>query len=177
MRALAQPAAVTPQNWLFLGSFRAMRGQLLCEARLSLIAGLGARAFETISGEVVNVALVVLTEERSNQATRFAALDANKATDPPKKMEEICTGALQMLKQEDQLGNPDFMIVTTQLSTIDFLTRYAATKAFPLAMLSAAFEDSGRLVPSNNPIGNTCTAHRKQLACSGAWVASSIGLP
>ncbi|EAS76856.1 MULTISPECIES: Eco57I restriction-modification methylase domain-containing protein [Vibrio] len=49
---------VTPQNWLFLSSFRNQRRELLTNVTLSYLARLGTGAFDTISGEVVNVALV-----------------------------------------------------------------------------------------------------------------------
>ena len=39
-------AAVTPQNWLFLGSYKRMREALLAEASLSLVAVLGEHGFE-----------------------------------------------------------------------------------------------------------------------------------
>ena len=54
-------ASVTPQGWLFLGSYRAFRGNLLKRQTLNVVAALGPRAFETISGEVVNAILIVFS--------------------------------------------------------------------------------------------------------------------
>ena len=54
-------ALVTPQNWLFLGSYKTLRERLLKEKAWNVVARLGAGAFETIGGEVVNVALFTLT--------------------------------------------------------------------------------------------------------------------
>ncbi len=54
-------ALVTPQNWLFLGSYASLRGYLLRQKTWNVVARLGPGAFETISGEVVNVGLFVLT--------------------------------------------------------------------------------------------------------------------
>lgn len=53
---------VMPQNWLFLASFSRQRQEHLVEHSLQLIARLGAGAFETVSGQVVNV--ILLTEGR-----------------------------------------------------------------------------------------------------------------
>lgn len=53
---------VMPQNWLFLSSFSKQRQEHLVEHSLHLIARLGAGAFETVSGQVVNV--ILLTEGR-----------------------------------------------------------------------------------------------------------------
>ena len=54
-------ALVTPQGWLFLPRYRKLRERLLKEQTWNVVARLGPGAFETISGEVVNVALVVLS--------------------------------------------------------------------------------------------------------------------
>jgi hypothetical protein len=54
-------AMVTPQNWLFLGAYKKMRRRMLERSEWDAMARLGSRAFETISGEIVNVALLALT--------------------------------------------------------------------------------------------------------------------
>ena len=55
-------AVVTPQNWLFLKSYRKLRERLLKGRTWNLVARLGPGAFETITGHVVNVALNVISE-------------------------------------------------------------------------------------------------------------------
>lgn len=50
-------ATVSPQTWTYLSWWRSFREYLLAQTRLNLIAKLGARAFEGISGEVVQVVL------------------------------------------------------------------------------------------------------------------------
>ena len=50
-------ALVTLQHWLSLRSYTALRKRLLTTFGVSIIAHLGTRAFETISGEKVNVTL------------------------------------------------------------------------------------------------------------------------
>ena len=72
-------ASVTPQNWLFLDEYRALREGLLTSASLSIVVGLGPRAFETITGEVVNATLVVLENKTPESITVFAGIDANAA--------------------------------------------------------------------------------------------------
>ena len=47
-------ALVTPQNWLFLSSYKKLRETLLKRRTWNLVARLGPEAFETISGHVVN---------------------------------------------------------------------------------------------------------------------------
>lgn len=114
MRALAAAggtmAAVTPQNWLFLGSYKKMREALLAQASLALVGALGPHCFETISGEVVNAALVALTEARPDAKTVFAGLDANDAPDPAGKAAALLTSSQFMLTQADVLASTDARI-------------------------------------------------------------------
>jgi hypothetical protein len=51
---------VTQQSWMFLRSFADLRKLILEQTSLTTIAHLGPRAFEEISGEVVNIALFTL---------------------------------------------------------------------------------------------------------------------
>ena len=114
MRTLAASggtvASVTPQNWLFLGSYKGMREFLLDRASLALVGALGPRCFGTISGEVVNAALVVVTETRPSSTSVFAGLDANEAVDASAKATVVRQGDLQLLSQDAQRKNPDCRI-------------------------------------------------------------------
>lgn len=51
---------VTMQSWMFLSSFQTMRERLLKEKTIGTMAHLGARAFGSISGEVVQTSAFVL---------------------------------------------------------------------------------------------------------------------
>ncbi|MBV1884603.1 MAG: BREX-1 system adenine-specific DNA-methyltransferase PglX [Pseudomonadales bacterium] len=53
-------AMVTMQSWMFLSSFEAMRINMLTEKTINSMAHLGARAFGSISGEVVQTTACVL---------------------------------------------------------------------------------------------------------------------
>ena len=53
-------AMVTMQGWLFLSSFEGMRGHVLWQKTIKTLAHLGARAFGSISGEVVQTTAFVL---------------------------------------------------------------------------------------------------------------------
>ena len=53
-------AMVTMQSWMFLSSFEVMRERLLREKTIKTMAHLGARAFGSISGEVVQTTATVL---------------------------------------------------------------------------------------------------------------------
>ena len=53
-------AMVTMQSWMFLSSFQKMRERILREKTIGTMAHLGARAFGSISGEVVQTTAFVL---------------------------------------------------------------------------------------------------------------------
>ncbi len=133
MRGLAAKdgtvAAVTPQNWLFLGSYKKMREALLAQASLALVGALGPRCFETISGEVVNAALVALTEARPDAGTTFAGLDANDAPDPANKAAVLGGGEVRVLGQAEQRGNPDSRIGADDSTKRQLLEVYARGNA------------------------------------------------
>ena len=58
--AAAYSAMVTMQSWMFLSSFQQMRERMLCAKTICTMAHLGARAFGSISGEVVQTTACVL---------------------------------------------------------------------------------------------------------------------
>ena len=76
-------AVVTPQSWLFLKSYRKFRKRMLQQQTWEQVARLGPRAFQTISGEVVDVVLIVFREACPNQNQTIAGIDAltKKETD------------------------------------------------------------------------------------------------
>lgn len=74
-------ALVTMQSWMFLSSFERMRERMLREKTIKTMAHLGARAFGSISGEVVQTTAYVL-RNRSPQGYKpvfFRLLDGGEA--------------------------------------------------------------------------------------------------
>jgi type II restriction/modification system DNA methylase subunit YeeA len=61
---LAMPAGavamITMQSWMFLSSFEALRNRILGQHTIVSMAHLGARAFDSIGGEVVSTTAFVL---------------------------------------------------------------------------------------------------------------------
>jgi len=121
-------AAVTPQNWLFLTSYKRLREMLLARTSLDLIAGLGSRAFEAISGEVVNAALVTLTADEPDSNTEAATLDANDAPNPASKAEVLVGGEARRIMQASQIRNPDSRIGVAEATGGGLLAKYAISK-------------------------------------------------
>ncbi|MCC6543978.1 MAG: N-6 DNA methylase [Nitrospirae bacterium] len=116
---------VTPQNWLFLGSYRKLREALLKTSYLKALGILGPRSFETISGEVVNVVLITFINKLPNLNDVFIGLNANDAINPAAKAEVLISGSMTILTQTDQLRNPDFRITTSPPAIMPSLSNYA----------------------------------------------------
>ncbi len=119
-------AIVAPQTWLFLGKFTGFRRELLETISLNFVARLGTRAFRTISGEVVNVALVSLTASPPSATHDFVALDAIERRNISEKQATLRAGILQRIAQDDQLRNPDHRISLADSSRrLPLLEEYA----------------------------------------------------
>jgi len=100
-------ALVTPQLWLFLTTYRKLRARLLVSATWHVAARLGRGAFKAISGEVVNVALLVITRASPEPGVQMTGLDAQAPRNPEEKAALLRDGEVQLASQADQLANPD----------------------------------------------------------------------
>ena len=118
-------ALVTPHNWLFLGSYRKLRKKLLEGLRWNFVARLGPRAFETISGEVVNVALMSFSNGHSQGDSVFPGLDASEEATVSEKAACLRCGDYRAISQRQQLSNPDCRLVLENVQQFDLLRKYA----------------------------------------------------
>lgn len=111
-------AVVTPQNWLSLTSYRKLREKLLCDRTWRVVARLGPGAFETIGGEVVNVALSVLSAGKPKQNWRMAGIDVSvqRSQQPIRAAEKsmlLQVAQIDVFEQTEQAKNPDSRIAFT----------------------------------------------------------------
>ncbi|HDG1711436.1 TPA: N-6 DNA methylase, partial [Kluyvera ascorbata] len=101
---------VLPQNWLFLTSYKKLREKLLTEYSWDLVARLGPRAFETISGEVVQAILITLTKGTAAQGSLLHGVDVSAAKTAAEKAEQLLVEPLKGVTQAKQLQNPDSIV-------------------------------------------------------------------
>jgi len=118
-------ALVTPQNWLFLATYKNLRQSLLAKSSWSLAIRLGSGAFETISGEVVKASLVVVTKCQPTASNVFMAQDVSNAATIHRKADGLRMGPFHFLSQRDQLSNPDFVITAETLGRGTLLSDFA----------------------------------------------------
>ena len=120
-------ALVTPQNWLFLKSYEKLRQTLLQDQRWHFVARLGSSAFQTISGAVVNVALLVLVSGQPSSRSTLGGIDVSESKAPQAKAAALSTSALHFTSQAAQLENPGSTITLIDLGDFPRLERLATS--------------------------------------------------
>ncbi len=119
-------AVVTPQNWLFLGGYKNLRKRLLESDQWNLVARLGPRAFETITGEIVSVALLALTKGNPKEGHQFVGLDVSAESTPSAKRDRLFDAAVVQISQRGQRDNPDMRVTfDDQRSGISLLNKFS----------------------------------------------------
>ena len=118
-------ALAVNQTWLFQPTSRVLREKLLDTLEWSFVARLGARAFETISGDVVNVALVILRNKTPNTESRFGYINAQDLRSASAKSETLCGTEPSLLKQMDVRANPSSVVTDIPLSKTSLLSSVA----------------------------------------------------
>ncbi|WP_421304646.1 Eco57I restriction-modification methylase domain-containing protein [Aeromonas veronii] len=98
---------VLPQNWLFLTSYKKFREKLLTEQTWNLLARLGPRAFETISGEVVQAVLIAIGKGVAPKDSLLRGVDVSLPKTPKEKAEQLLTEPLKNVEQAKLLDSSD----------------------------------------------------------------------
>jgi hypothetical protein len=119
-------AIVTPQNWLFLASYRSLREQLLRASSFDVVARLGAGGFQTPMWDF-NVALVTLSRRRSEAGHRFFGLDVSEHEDPLGKANALRSTPGAAVRQDIQLKNPDSKVMLDEREAFALLASRAAS--------------------------------------------------
>ena len=114
---------VMPQNWLFLTGYKKQREQLLRSATWNLLTRLGAGAFETIGGEVVNVILLTQTNLLAPDDWKLRGIDASKSRSAQEKAETLKLSPILVASQRRQLENPDARIAFSDIQSQKLLSQ------------------------------------------------------
>jgi hypothetical protein len=121
-------SAVTPQNWMLIGSYKKFRQNLLLSSHLKIAATLGPKAFGSISGEVVKAVLLSLDHLTSNEESWTYGLDVSEKDSVDSKSDELGRQDFEKSKQSSLSSNPDSRIIITQRSDGDPLDDFAISK-------------------------------------------------
>ncbi len=134
-------AVVCPQNWLFLSRYKRLRRHLLAQQTWNAVVRLGSRAFETITGEIVNVTMLVMTNLEAPLDQAIIGLDVADGETVVTKIALLQSIGLQKVSQASQLRNPDVSISLVERTAGTLLGAYATAHA---GLLSGDYPRFGR---------------------------------
>jgi hypothetical protein len=117
-------ALVTPQNWLFLGSYEHLRSDFLKERKFNLVARLGAKGFRTPMWDF-NVALLIMSADRPFEVHPLNGVSVESKEDPSEKANELVHADITSVPQKSQLLNPAAALTFSAPSELSPLSRYA----------------------------------------------------
>ncbi|HET6188147.1 MAG TPA: DNA methyltransferase [Trebonia sp.] len=119
-------AAVSPSNWLYLGSYESFRRRVLSDESVAMIAWLGAGAFSQISGAVVNVALALIRHGPNNAGIGIKKIDVGSSV---AKANSLRSSPIITEVPFDVLGNaanPTARLVPTNIAGGQLLNQFVA---------------------------------------------------
>jgi hypothetical protein len=100
-------ALVTPQNWLFLGTYKHLRKTLLEQVTWDGVARLGERGFESQAAAGAFTALLTFSRRSPAPEHQLCGIDASAPDTPAAKAEVLVNGKAVQVGQAGQLENPD----------------------------------------------------------------------
>jgi len=120
---------VTPQAWFFAGSFNVFRRRWLSDYEWQGLARLGPGAFDGISGEVVNVALLMVTNASPGAEQTISGIDCEELRGALTKSEGLANAGVSLVSQRAQLSHPDGRILLSKQSSHHLLNEIAVSLA------------------------------------------------
>ena len=120
-------AVVTPQNWLFLDSYRKFRRRMLREQTWCVLARLGEKAFESSSAAGAFVMLLIVQDLLPVAGHEVRGWDASEPQIARDKESLIRNDEPLTALQSSQLTNPDARVSLTEIDTSSLLASYAVS--------------------------------------------------
>lgn len=117
-------ALVTPQNWLFLGTYKHFRKNLLEKASWDGVARLGPKAFQTPMWDF-NIALLTFTKRPPAAEQKFSGIDVSTPDTSAAKANLLVNGSIAVVGQAAQLENPDAKLSFSAPSKLSQLSEVA----------------------------------------------------
>lgn len=120
---------VTPQNWLFLNSYKKLRKALLSKLRWPLVAKLGSNAFRDMNWWAAITLLGIFENNRNTEGALLHGIDVGHEKDQNIKATLLQNDHLASVRQSSQLSNPDHAIIFEDLSGKVLLADVASTSS------------------------------------------------
>lgn len=109
-------ALVTPQNWLFLSSYKELRKGMLRESCWDFVAKLGANAFRDMNWWAAITMLLVLRKSKPSKKQIIRGCDVGMTKDQDEKARMLVKGPLKSVSQASQLSSPKHVVTFVDLS-------------------------------------------------------------
>ena len=120
-------ASVTPQNWWFLGSYKAFRKSILSSTSCLLLTDLGPAAFEVMNWWAAQTTLQIISvDPKSHQV---ACLNASGGKWPPTKSLTCGAAPILMLHPTALLSQPDHRFAFNVAESTELLSAHASSLA------------------------------------------------
>lgn len=118
-------AMVTPQNWLFLGTYKKLRERLLRTEEWNFVARLGEHGFESSQAAGAFCALLSMCRRSANIEHDVATIDASEQESPSEKAVRLQSGEVVSLSQKRVRDNPDATFAFELIDSAKLLGPYA----------------------------------------------------
>ena len=118
-------ALVTPQNWLFLTSYKIHREQLLKSKSWLFLARLGFAAFQIMDWWAFSTCLIILGNIRPLPDSVLRGVDADAKKDIKEKSKLLIENKLKLVPQLTLLRNPDAVVSLDDIQTSSPLATFA----------------------------------------------------
>ena len=116
---------VTPQNWLFLGSYAKLREKLLKQVQWDWVVRLGPKGFQTPMWDF-NVMMLCLTNRLPEEEHELAGMDVSAGRNAADKAQRLLAEEVVCVSQAGQLGNPDARVTLEIVSNLLLLQNYGS---------------------------------------------------
>jgi hypothetical protein len=100
-------AVVSPQSWLFLGPYKRARLQLLENMTWHIVAQLGTKSFDTITGEIVNVSLTCMQSKKFARESNVSCVDVSNLESMQEKAYALKFCEVRQLSQVSVIERSD----------------------------------------------------------------------
>lgn len=119
-------ATISPQNWLFLGSYKNFRKHLLEARTINFIAALGEEAWEAFGMRGPKATLCIISNAHPANSSSHGIIDTTAIPDLLKKKVAIGQVVPVLAEQSSQRLNPDCRITFLPSVQGELLEKYAA---------------------------------------------------
>lgn len=123
----ATAAVVTPHEWLFLKTYKPTRESILSVSTWRFLADIGEHGFESAQAAGAFTALISFTNAIPDENNEYAGWDVAKLKTPKDKAGGLLELLPVVVRQADQLKNPDARIGLSAASDLPLLSKYAGS--------------------------------------------------